>query len=61
MSSQEGIDARSFAPLLRGEEVLSSLGHFRYVRTRRWKHIDKIGIIKGGPFRCLFKVQIRGG
>ncbi len=38
-----------FAPLLQGEgdehreEVLSSLGHFRCVRTRRWKYIDNAG------------------
>ena len=49
LSPQEGIDARSFAPLLRGqgdehrEEVLTSLGHFRCVRTRRWKYIDNAG------------------
>ena len=49
LGAQEGIDARSFTALLRGEaeeqrqEVLSSLGYFRCVRSRRWKYIDNVG------------------
>ena len=48
---QERVDARSFAPLLRDDraahrdEILSSLGHFRCVRTRDWKFIDNINDI----------------
>ncbi|NKB65856.1 MAG: sulfatase-like hydrolase/transferase [Candidatus Latescibacteria bacterium] len=46
---QQGLDARSFVPLLQGattdhrSEVLSSLGHFRAVRDHDWKLIDNIG------------------
>ena len=49
LGRQEGVDAVSFAGLLRGEtdqhreEVLSSLGHFRCVRTREWKYVDNAG------------------
>ena len=49
LDPQEDIDARSFALLLHNksdahrEEVLSSLDHFRCVRTQRWKYIDNAG------------------
>ena len=48
---QERVDARSFAPVLRGEraehrdEIVSSLGHFRCVRSRDWKFVDNINDI----------------
>ncbi|MEC7868744.1 MAG: sulfatase-like hydrolase/transferase [Candidatus Poribacteria bacterium] len=53
LEKQEGIDARSFASLLRGEnethreEVFSCLRHFRCVRTSQWKMIENVnGIIE---------------
>ena len=51
LNPQEGVDARSFAPVLHGEgedhrdNILSSLGHFQCVRTREWKFISNVNDI----------------
>ena len=51
LNPQEGVDARSFAPVLHGEgeyhrdNILSSLRHFQCVRTREWKFISNVNDI----------------
>jgi choline-sulfatase len=46
LGPQEAIDARSFRPVLEAgtdehrQEALSTLRHFRCIRTKRWKYVE---------------------